>query len=90
MPACPQCRTSRSCLTPRIIEALFTEDSLKNRRNTQAIEVAPNTLVAARVVDHRPAAVRPLDEVKAAIRQRLEQQEAANSRARPEREASSN
>ena len=38
---------------------------------------APNTLVSARVVEHRPAAVRPLDEVKALIRQRLEQQEAA-------------
>jgi len=34
-------------------------------------------LVAARVVDHRPAAVRPLDEVKAVIRQRLERDEAA-------------
>ena len=61
---------------PRVIEALFAEDALKNRRNTQALEIAPNTLVAARVVDHRPAAVRPLDEVKASIRQRLEREEA--------------
>ncbi|HQR23031.1 MAG TPA: SurA N-terminal domain-containing protein [Burkholderiaceae bacterium] len=64
-------------LNQKIIDALFSEDGLKNRRNTQAIEVAPNTLVAARVVDYRPAAVRPFDEVKAAIRQRLEMQEAA-------------
>jgi len=63
--------------TPRVIEALFADDSVKNRRNTQAIEVAPSTLVAARVVDHRPATVLPLDEVKPAIRQRLERQEAA-------------
>jgi len=63
--------------TPRVVEALFAEDSLKSRRNTQAIEVAPSTLVAARVLEHRPAAVRPLDEVKAMIRQRLERQEAA-------------
>lgn len=62
---------------PRVVEALFAEDSLKNRRNTQAIEIGPNLLVSARVAEHRPAAVRPLEEVKAAIRQRLERQEAA-------------
>jgi peptidyl-prolyl cis-trans isomerase D len=64
-------------LNQRVIDALFAEDSLKNRRNIQAIEVAPSTLVSARVVDHRPAAVRPFDEVKAVIRQSLELQEAA-------------
>ncbi len=74
MPAAP---SQPQLFTPRVIEALFAEDSLKSRRNTQAIEVAPNTLVAARVLDYRPAAVRPLDDVKAPIRQRLERQEAA-------------
>ena len=73
----PAAKDQPQVFTPRVIEALFSEDSLKNRRNTQAIEIAANTLVAARVVDHRPAAVRPLDEVKAAIRQRLERQDAA-------------
>jgi peptidyl-prolyl cis-trans isomerase D len=63
-------------LTARVIEALFADDALKNRRNTQAIEVAPNTLVAARVADYRPAAIRPFDDVKVAIRQLLERQEA--------------
>jgi peptidyl-prolyl cis-trans isomerase D len=28
---------------------MFSDDSLKNKRNTEAIEVAPNTLLAARV-----------------------------------------
>ncbi len=51
--------------TPRVIEAMFCDDSLKNRRNTQAIEIGPNTLVSARVLEHRPAAVRPLDEGQA-------------------------
>lgn len=60
----------------RLTDAIFADDSLKNRRNTQAIEVGNNVLVAARVVDHHPAAIRPLDDVKAAIRQRLERQEA--------------
>lgn len=64
-------------LTPRLIEALFANDALRDKRNTQAIEVAPNTLVSARVLEHRPAALRPLDEVKAQIKQKLQAEEAA-------------
>lgn len=64
-------------LNARVIEALFSEDALRNKRNTQAIEVAPNTLVAARVLEHRPAALRPVDEVKPLIKQVLQAEEAA-------------
>lgn len=64
-------------LSPRVIEALFADDALRNKRNTQAIEVAPNTLVAARVVEHRPAALRPLEELKPQIKQALLAEEAA-------------
>jgi peptidyl-prolyl cis-trans isomerase D len=60
----------------RVVEALFSEESIKSRRNTQAIEVGTNTLVSARIVDHKPAAVRPLDEVKAQVRQLVERREA--------------
>jgi peptidyl-prolyl cis-trans isomerase D len=63
--------------TPRVIEALFSAESLEKKRNTEAIEVASNTLVSARVVEHRPAAVRPLAEVSALIKAQLEQKEAA-------------
>lgn len=63
-------------LGPRVVEAIFAEDSLKNRRNTQAIEVATNTLVSARVLDHRPASVQPLDKVTPEVRQLLERREA--------------
>jgi peptidyl-prolyl cis-trans isomerase D len=63
--------------TPRVIEALFSAESLEKRRNTEAIEVANNTLVSARVVEYRPAAVRPLADVSAMIKAQLEQKEAA-------------
>ena len=63
--------------TPRVVEALFSAESLDKKRNTEAIEVASNTLVSARVVEHRPAAVRPLAEVSATIKGLLEQKEAA-------------
>ena len=63
-------------INSRVVEALFSEESLKSKRNTQAIEVATNTLVSARIVEHKPAAVRPLDEVKAQVRQLVERREA--------------
>ncbi len=63
--------------TPRAIQALFSDDAIRNKRNTEAIEVAPNTLLAARVAEHRPAALRPLDEVREAIIAQVRLEEAA-------------
>jgi peptidyl-prolyl cis-trans isomerase D len=62
---------------PKLLAALFADDSIKNRRNTEAIEVAPGTVVSARVVEHTPAATRPLDEVKGEIAKQLTQIETA-------------
>jgi peptidyl-prolyl cis-trans isomerase D len=61
---------------PRLLAALFTEDAIKNHRNTEAIEIGPNTLVAARVVEHKQASQRPFDAVKADIARQLAQSEA--------------
>ena len=61
----------------KLLTALFADDVVKNKRNTEAVEVAPNTLIAARVVEHKPASKRPLEEVKAGIRERVIQVEAA-------------
>jgi len=61
---------------PKLLAALFADDSIKNRRNTEAIETAPSTLVSARVVDHKPATRRPFDEVRGEIGKLLAQQEA--------------
>lgn len=62
--------------SPKVLAALFTDDVIKNRHNTEAIETAPNTLVSARVVDYKAASLRPLDEVRAEISRLLSQQEA--------------
>lgn len=62
---------------PKLVAALFSDDALKNKRNTEAVEVAPNTLVSARVIEHRPAALQPLDVVKPTIEKILVRQEAA-------------
>jgi peptidyl-prolyl cis-trans isomerase D len=62
---------------PKLLSALFSTDAIKNKRNTDAIEVAPNTLVAARVVEHQPAAQRKLEEVKGDIAEMLRTREAS-------------
>lgn len=61
---------------PRLMEALFSADSLQKHHNVEAVEVAPNTLVSARVVEYRPAGMRPLAEVAQDIRQQLLQAQA--------------
>jgi peptidyl-prolyl cis-trans isomerase D len=50
---------------------------LKNKRNTEAVEVAPNTLIAGRIVEYKPATKRPFEEVKVAVREQVVQTEAA-------------
>jgi peptidyl-prolyl cis-trans isomerase D len=61
----------------RFAQALFSPESIQAKRNTEAIEVAPNTLIAGRVLEHKPASPRPFDEVKAEIASRLQAQGAA-------------
>jgi peptidyl-prolyl cis-trans isomerase D len=60
----------------KFLAALFSVDSIKNKRNTEAVEAAPSTLISGRMVEFKPAAKRPLSEVEAAIRQRVTQDEA--------------
>jgi peptidyl-prolyl cis-trans isomerase D len=60
----------------KFLKAIFAQDTIANKRNTEAVEVAPSTLVSGRVVEFKPASKRPLAEVEAAIRQRVTQEEA--------------
>lgn len=62
--------------TGKMLQAVFSDEAVKNKRNTAAIEVGTNTLVAARILEHKPATVRALGEVQQAIRQKLIQQQA--------------
>ena len=60
----------------KFLKAIFSSDALTNKRNTEAVEVAPSTLVAGRVVASKPASKRPFAEVEGIIRQRVTQEEA--------------
>jgi peptidyl-prolyl cis-trans isomerase D len=62
---------------PKLAAALFSPDSIKSKQNTDAIEVKPGTLVAARVAEVRPARLRPLSEVAPTIEAQLRAEQGA-------------
>jgi peptidyl-prolyl cis-trans isomerase D len=61
----------------KFVQALFAPESVSAKRNTEAFEVAPNTMMAGRVVEHKAAAPRAFDEVKEEIRRQLVRTEAS-------------
>jgi len=62
---------------PRFLEALFSSDSTRDKRNTKAIDVGSNQLAAGRVVQYTPAHQLAFAEVKDKIRQQLAATQAA-------------
>ncbi len=59
------------------LEALFSNDALQNKRNTEAIEIASSTLASGRVVSHDDARILPFEQVKAKARDLYIAQQAA-------------
>jgi len=62
----------------KFVQALFSPESIAAKRNTDAIEVGPGTMMAARMVEFKPAAVRAFDDVKGEIHRQLVRQAAAD------------
>jgi peptidyl-prolyl cis-trans isomerase D len=56
---------------PKLSTAFFASSVQTEKRNTEAVEVGQNNLVIARLLESKPAVVRPLEEVQAGITQRL-------------------
>jgi len=54
---------------PKLLAAVFGTDSLRDKRNTQAIETASNQMVSAHVTQFSPAHVKPFSEVAAQVRE---------------------
>ncbi|MDP1996932.1 MAG: SurA N-terminal domain-containing protein [Gallionella sp.] len=68
--------TTDELWTAKMLQEIFTDETVKNKRNTAAIEVAANTLVAARILEYKPASIRTLNEVQETIHQKLLRQQA--------------
>ncbi|MBH2043335.1 MAG: SurA N-terminal domain-containing protein [Comamonadaceae bacterium] len=52
----------------KLLDALFSSDSIANKRNTEAVEIGPNQMAAARISTYTAARTLPLDEVRARVR----------------------
>ena len=55
----------------KLLDSVFGNDAVKNKRNTDAVEVGPNQLASARVLQYQPARTLPLAAVRDVVRQRL-------------------
>lgn len=66
-------------INPNVIEALYGYDVLEDKRNSNAIEVASNTLLSARVTAHHKQTVKTFDEVKGDIVATLKNQKATEA-----------
>ncbi len=56
---------------PKLLDAIFSAESLEKQRNTEALELGANQLVAARVVAYSPSRALALADVKTQVRERL-------------------
>lgn len=61
---------------PKVVQAAFEPDVLSQARNSDAIEISADTLVAVRVAERRPAGRKPLAEVRPQIERTLKQERA--------------
>ncbi|MER2510892.1 MAG: SurA N-terminal domain-containing protein [Nitrosomonas ureae] len=57
-----------------LLSAIFSEDVISNSRNTEAIEVNPNTFVSARIMEYKPATSQSLAVVKDEIVEKLKKE----------------
>ncbi len=67
----------------KLLAAIFSQDSIDKKRNTEAVELGANQLAAARITQYSPARTLPFDEVKTRVQDLLVQQQ-ATERARAE------
>ena len=63
---------------PKFLQALFSDEAIKRKHNTEAVEIAPNTLISGRVIEYKPVSQRTFDDVRASVLERVTQIEARN------------
>ncbi|WP_286298377.1 peptidylprolyl isomerase [Polynucleobacter sp. TUM22923] len=55
----------------KVLQSLFGDEALKNKRNTEAVQISPGVFVSARVVILHPAQILPLSEVSAEVNRQV-------------------
>ena len=62
---------------PKFLDALFGTDAVRNKRNTEAVQIGASTMASGRVVQYTAAHQVPLTEVKDRVRERVKVKQAA-------------
>ncbi|MFN9747871.1 MAG: SurA N-terminal domain-containing protein [Burkholderiales bacterium] len=73
---------------PKVLQAVFSPESVRDQRNTPAIEISPEQFVSLRVLSHTAPRQPPLSEVQAQVRQAyVDRESAALARQEGEKQA---
>ena len=58
---------------PKVVQSLFGDEAVKNKRNIEAVQTAPGVFVSARVVIFHPAQTLPFKDVAAEVKRQVSQ-----------------
>jgi peptidyl-prolyl cis-trans isomerase D len=61
----------------KFVQAVFSSANIAAKRNLEAIDLGNNSMISARVLEHKPSVVRPFDDVKAQISSLLQRRAAS-------------
>jgi len=60
----------------KVVQSLFTDEALKNKRNIEAVQISPGVFVSARVVTFYPAQTLPYKDVATEVKRQVNQRSA--------------
>jgi len=58
---------------PKVVQSLFGDEAVKNKRNIEAVQISPGVFVSARVVIFHPAQTLPYKDVAAEVKRQVSQ-----------------
>ena len=61
---------------PKVVQSLFSDEALKNKRNIEAVQTAPGVFVSARVLTFHPAEIMPFKDVVTEVKRQVSQRAA--------------
>jgi hypothetical protein len=61
---------------PKVIQSLYGDEALRNKRNIEAVQISPGVFVSARVVTLHPAQILPYKEVATEVKRQVSQRAA--------------
>ncbi|KKB63143.1 peptidylprolyl isomerase [Robbsia andropogonis] len=73
----PNANAADPANNPKLLAAVFSDDALKSKHNTAAIDLGNNTMVSARVTSYQAAALQPFDQVREAARNKVVDEQAS-------------